>query len=592
MTAPPKSGLTPQEMAELIRQFADHATFCRESLRIRDKTGAMVPFVLQPAQVKLAKAIKKQQAQGVPVRICYLKAGQVMVSSGTAAQMMHAVPFMPGRHCLAVADSEAHAELVFNYYQGYQQNFVPFSGGIAGAEVKLPPLENDRDDTLKWANDSFIKCVTGRNPHVGRSQPWQFVQVSEFGFMDGGAVLMDGLMQRIPQHRDTTLVVESTAFGEGGPFYELCMRTMSPATAGGWQFLFFGWHEHPEYTKPVDDPVAFQRDLSKYDNSRWGNELEEQRKYGLKLEQLKWRRDMILDACEGKLSVFRQEMPANPREAFQSSSRTYLDLGAVERCYVEEPPTTGRLDVFQLGPEKRIMFVPRENEPLRVYRKPKKTGIYVIGADASQGKDPTLKKGGRSDPDWSSATVLDVDTGEQVAKFRERVTEALFAQHVYALGQYYNWAYLVPEVVGHGRALMQALLALQYPTDRIYAKQRQPGDLRPPNINELGFETNSVNRPMLLSDLDLAFHEGAITIYDENTVMECRTLIQDTDGVVAAKLGRHDDDVFSLALAIRGLKTYPRHLRQASGGIGTLPHMARLKPVSYRYGQERKDDDD
>ena len=56
-----------------------------------------------------------------------------MVSAGTAAQNFHAVPFMPGRHCLAIADSAAHADLVFNYYKGFQDNYQPFTGGIPSA---------------------------------------------------------------------------------------------------------------------------------------------------------------------------------------------------------------------------------------------------------------------------------------------------------------------------------------------------------------------------------------------------------------------------------------------------------------------------
>lgn len=455
----------------MIRGFADHPTFARESLRIRCKDGDVVPLILQPAQMKLWRGIQKQRAAGRPVRICYLKAGQVMVSSGTAGEFFHMVPFFPGRHCLAVADSEQHAQLVFNYYKTFQQEYVPF-GAAFGSSIQLPELINDKGDMLKWANDSFIQVATGRNPHVGRSHPWQFVQISEFGFMDHGATLMDGTMQRVPNKPDTAVIVESTAFGEGGPFYELCMQAMDPARAGGWLFLFFGWQEHPEYSTPPPDPAAFQRDLSR-------DEREEMQRYGLSLAQMYWRRNKILTDCRGKVEVFRQEFPANPREAFQSSGKKYFDLATIERCCQIETPAVGEIEVFQIGPQRRPEFRPREDGGLRLYRKPKKNGRYVLGGDAAQGKDPSLQKGGNPDPDFASLTIVDADTGEQVAKWHGRVTESVLAETAYALGWYYGWAFVVPEVVGHGRAFLQALLALNYPTDRIYRKQRPAGDLRP-----------------------------------------------------------------------------------------------------------------
>lgn len=570
--------LSPSEQAALIRGFGDHAKFCAESLSIRAKSGASLPMILQPAQIKLNNAIQKQRRAGLPVRICYLKAGQVMVSSATAAQNFHFVPFMPGRHCLAVADSEDHAKLVFNYYKGFQQSYKPFTGGIPDAGVMLPELINDRDDTLKYANDSFIRCVTGYNPHAGRSHPWHAVQVSEFGFMDGGATFMDGCMQRVPNTRDTMVVVESTGFGEGGPFYELCKRCQDPTRAGGWLFVFFGWHEHPEYAIDVPDPAAFQRDLGQA-------EKEIQKRYNLTLRQLAWRRWAILNNCEGKESVFQQEFPSNPREAFQSSSRTYLDLGAVERCCAIEEPIRGVLEITDIGPERRVQFTQKSNAPLAIYRRPKRYGRYVIGADAAQGKDPELKKRGRSNPDYAAAVVRDADTGEQVAVYHERVTEAYFATQINALGWFYNWAFIVPETTGHGRAFLQALLALEYPTDAIYRKQRPPGDHRPATFNELGYETNEVTRPVLLSALDTVLLEASITIHDELSAQEMRTLIVNPDGRVEAKLGSKDDLVFAEALSIIGMRFCPRDPR-----LSEEQQRRRWQPV--KYGQRRRDDDD
>lgn len=570
--------LTEPEQLALMRGWVDHAKFAAESLKIRSKTGGIVPMILQPSQIKLNNAIQKQRRAGKPVRICYLKAGQVMVSAATAAQNFQFVPFMSGRYCLALADSDAHALLVFNYYKDFQRLYTPFSAGIPGAGVMLPDLLTDQEQSLKWANGSAIFCATGKNVHVGRSHPWHAVQISEFGFQPGGATLMDGLMQRVPNKPDTMVIVESTGFGEGGPFYELCKRTQDPITAGDWIFLFFGWHEHPEYQQEISDPVAFQRDLTRA-------EKDEQQKYKLTLKQLAWRRWCIANNCEGKIEVFRQEFPSNPREAFQSSSRTYLDLGMLERCCEIEETTPGELQILDMGPERRVHFQQKAGGRLTIYRRPKRYGRYVIGADASQGKDPEAKKGGRSDPDFAAASVRDADTGEQVAVYHDRVTEAYFGKQVYALGWFYNWAFVVPETTGHGRAFLQALLEEGYPHDAVYRKQRPPGDMRPVTFNELGYETNDVTRPVLLSALDTALMQGAITIHDNQTAQECRTLIVNPDGRVEAKLGSHDDLAFAEALSIIGLRFCPTAPR-----LTEEQQRRRWQPV--KYGQRQREDDD
>jgi hypothetical protein len=571
--------LTPAEQARLIKGFADHQQFALESLRIQTKEGGMVPMVLQPAQVKLDKAIRKQRAAGVPVRICYLKAGQVMVSSGTAAQNFHYTPFMPGRHCLAVADSEAHAKSVFRYYKDFQLGYQPFTAGIAGAGITLPELVNDKDDTLNWANGSHIKCVTGANVHAGRSQPWHALQLSEFGFMPHGQVFLDGALPRVPNRPETMVIIESTGFGEGGPFYELCKRVQNPATAGGWVFVFFGGYEHPEYQLPIDDLAYFQRHLSR-------DEIELRQQHpGLTLEYLQWRRVRIETDFGGKDAAFRQEFPNNAREAFQGSSRTYLDLGAVERCTKIEEPMTGELEIVQFGPERTVQFQQKPHGALSIFRKPKKGGRYVIGADSAQGKDPEAKKGGKSDPDYAAASVIDADTGEQVAVFHDRVTEAYFGRVIYALGWYFQWAFVVPETVGAGRAFLQALLEAGYPQERIYRKQRPAGDLRPVTFNELGYQTDSVSRPVLLSGLDKAFQEGSITIHHGGTAQECRTLIRDPEGVVAAKFGNHDDLVFGQALAVMGLRFCPMTPMKTEE-----QKRNEWRPV--KYGRRGRDDDD
>src|ERR1035438_1097683 len=90
-------------------------------------------------------------------------------------------------------------------------------------------------------------------------------------------------------------------------------------------------------------------------------EVTEQQLYNLHADQLAWRRYQIETACEGKIGRFRQEFPGNPQEAFQSSGRTIFDMQAVARMPIIQGASRGRLDVFEVGIEKRIQFLQSED---------------------------------------------------------------------------------------------------------------------------------------------------------------------------------------------------------------------------------------
>ncbi len=560
----------------MIRGFANHQKFC-EHLRIRNKEGITVPYRNSPAGAKLNRAIRKQEQAGAPVRIVMLKASQVWASSSAATEVFRRVPFFPGRRALVLADSESHADLVFQYYQQYIKSY---SDNPYGAEWKsaitLPGLVKDTERHIRWANDSSILVGTAYNVDIGRSAPYNWAHLSEAAFYRDMGTLMTGLMQRIPNSPDSGLIVESTAKGMGGDFYDLCQLAMDPRRATGWGFVFFGWWEHPEYRMPA--PPDFKLTV---------DERAEQQRYNLHVDQICWRRWQIDTNCEGKIERFRQEMPGNAQEAFQASGRTIFDMAAVARMPTITDAPRGKLEVVDDGIEKRIQFVQSEDGrgELVIFRMPRKGGRYIIGIDHAEGIDPGAKTGS-SDPDYCSATVMDADTGDEVAKLKERYEPHPWAQRVYWLGKFYNWAFLVPEAKALGKAVIGQILALNYPLELIYSKQRDPADRRPAALQELGFDTNSVFRPVLISGLDQALRQGAIKLHDPETLQQLRQFVRKANGREEG-IG-HDDDVFGAALCVEGLPYARRafiYREQAASS-----QVSQWAPQ--QYGKRKKDDDD
>lgn len=576
MTATETPQLSPAEAKAMIRGFADHEKFCSH-LQIRNKEGVSIPYRMSPGGRKLNRAIRQQEQAQKPVRIVCLKASQVFMSSSAATEVFRRVPFFPGRRALVLADTAQHAGLVFEYYQQYIASYRenPY-GSEWNAALLLPELLKDTEQHLRWSNGSSILVGTANNVEIGRSAPYNWVQGSEAAFYRDMGTLMTGLMQRVPNSPDSGVLIESTANGMGGDFFDLCQLAMDPRRAGDWLFVFLAYWEHPEYVLDPGPNFKLTRE-----------ELAELQKYNLTVPQIAWRRRQIETACEGKIERFRQEFPGNPQEAFQSSGRTIFDMAAVARMPVTQDAPRGSLVVVEVGLEKRPQFVQSENNrgELVIYRMPKKGGRYILGADHAEGIDPKARLGS-SDPDYCSSTVLDADTGEECAKLKERYEPHPWATRLYWLGRFYNWAFLVPEQKAVGKAVIGHLLAIEggYPLELIFAKERDPSDRRSPLLQELGFDTNTIFRPVLISTLDQALREGSIRIHDPETIAQLQQFVRKPNGREEG-IG-HDDDVFGVALAVIGLP----NARRAFAYREALDKLDRAKPQSYR--RRHADDED
>jgi hypothetical protein len=559
---------TSQDLAlafALAGHTGKHDTWCRENLPIRDKRGVSVVLELWPAQRKLNEVIEAIQAKRRPVRVVVLKARQVSFSVGVASEFFRRVPFTSGQHCFVVSEKYDSAKNLFDYYQQFQKGYRNARG------FPLPALIKDNEERLEWANSSYIQVKTAEAVQVGRSFLLRYLHLSEFAFWRDPATVMTALMQCVPNDPDTMVIVESTANGVGGEFYDLWKQATDPRGGTDWVAVFFGWWEHPEYRTAFRDErerMEFERDESR-------EEKELQQRYSLTLEQMNWRRWCIANNCKGDTSRFAQEYPGCPDEAFLTSGRPRFDVRSIERMPTFREPIMGGLEEVMVGTRRSVQFFTREHGEMALLKRPQAGRAYVIGADIAQGSELVA-----GDPNFSVAQVLDQDVGEQQAVVRERITPSAFAQYLYDLGRFYNWAYINIEVnieIG----VLEELLRLGYPMHLIYRRQPTPDQLQRGQQGQLGWRTDTVTRPQLISALDTAIREGSIIVHDPVTIQELRTFVIKASGKAEAQQGTHDDTVIALALAVIALRTAPRDRKILPGGEVVE---VRPKVVDYRTG--------
>jgi hypothetical protein len=226
---------------------------------------------------------------------------------------------------------------------------------------------------------------------------------------------------------------------------------------------------------------------------------------------------------------------------------------------VFEPDVTKRMrdDILVVGDEvidyeghKRTVRM--TDNGLRVYRDPFPGRNYIVGVDVAEGVT-----GG----DFSTATILDRTSGEEVAFFRGHLPADKLAQRLNIWGRDYNDALMVVEINNHGLTTVTALRNLMYPT--LYFRPSKFDTMGTSWTDRIGWKTSRVTRPLMIDDLADAMRSKLVTIHSKETLDEMLTFVYDGGNNMIAQHGFHDDCLFSLAIAYQGFKVmYSGRLEQ------------------------------
>lgn len=505
-------------------------------LKIRDKSGKIVPLKLNPPQKRLYETIREQWKAGKPVRIIILKARQMGFSTLTEAIIFWYTVTSEQSESLIVAHQEESTGNLFRMSKRFLDELPgplkPMTRASNGQELNFDKPSQSRSP--KKGLGSRIRCATAGGRGIGRSYTLSCLHLSEFAFWPGDKQeTLTGLMQAVPDKAGTIVIMESTANGYDA-FKDIWDRAVERQRAGEEGFIpvFFPWYEMPEYEREI--PPGFRRTPEE-------ETLAET--FGLNDRQLSWRRWCIENNCNGDLNLFKQEYPATPDEAFIATGACVFDKEAVVLRREQVRTEAWEAGEFRIEREggriTKWEWKPDERGPIRIRKKPEEGRPYVIGGDtAGEGSD------------WFVGQVLDNVTGEQVAVLRHQYGEREYAEQMYCLGWYYNEA-LVGIEINYSTYPQKKLEELGY--KRFYVRERVDS-FTGKTIDAFGFQTTAKTRPLAVDGLrDVAAHEiGLITDYE--TLGEMLTFVYDERRRPQAEEGAHDDCVMALAIAwyIRG----------------------------------------
>lgn len=528
--------------------------YIENCLKIKTKSGTVVPFRLNDAQRKLYAVAKRQQDAGKPVRLIILKARQLGFSTLTEGLIFHACATRKNVNALIVAHREdATANLFRMSKLFYDELPAPVKPMLRASNAQELVFENPSklrsEREARPGLRSRIRCATAGGRGIGRSDTLQCVHLSEYAFWpdgaDGKASTLAGILQAVPSLPGTMVVIESTANG-----FEDFKERWDAAVAGENDFepVFFAWFENPDYSMPV------------VPGTEWTAEERELRDaYRLTDEQLQWRRWCIANNCGGSLDMFRQEYPASPGEAFLHSGTGVFDNEQIVLRLERISGPAGRGE-FADGE-----WTESETGAITLYELPEEGVPYVLGGDtAGEGSD------------YFTAIVIDNVTGRIAAKLRQKYSEPEYVRQINALGRFYNDALVAIETNFSTYPVMK-LQEMEYPNQ--YSREREDTYTRQMR-KSYGFRTDRQSRPRAIANLVEVFSSHPEWFSDRELLEEMLTFCYNEDHRPEALAGKHDDLVMGAAI------TYAvRHQQRMT--VLTEPEKPREKLIDQMKRQKR-----
>lgn len=291
------------EQLEFLSRIRDNLPeYARLCLKIKTKAGTINSYNFNKAQMYAHTMMEEQRKRTGKVRCLILKARQQGFSTYAAARYYWRASLNHGVSVFILTHEQAATDNLFNMVARYHQHspLKPHTGAANAKELLFDRL------------DSGYSVATAGQKAVGRSKTVQLFHGSEVAFWPNAKEHFAGVMQTIPDLPGTEVILESTANGVVGEFYERWQQ--AEAGIGDYIAIFSPWFWEPGYQRPVPEGFSLRHDKMEGEDI---SEADYCALHELSMEQMAWRRMKIAELKDPML--FMQEYPATAEEAFQAT---------------------------------------------------------------------------------------------------------------------------------------------------------------------------------------------------------------------------------------------------------------------------------
>lgn len=570
----------------------DFELFARTCLKIRVLGGVegspYVPFVLNHEQKVVLRYFRECEAARKPVRAMILKARKLGMSTFCQAYAYWKCCFSDSFRAVTVAHlKESALEIADIPVQ--MNDRLPDVLSFLGAQKSA--------GGLAWPSGSKLRVFTARSDDVTRGGTPSFVLLSEASAYDhrrettSADDFLSSTLGSIEELPGTYIIMETTARGSHGTFYERWKKEESAGRYAMWKRFFFDWQSSEKYAPggglvegweqddlprhaDMKDAVAAGRIADARELAGALGYLEPHTdrvsevwmmraaQYDLPPPQVRWAMKQHHAKWNGDLVRFDREFPVSTQVAFTAGGRTVFPRQLVDRWQqmdAPQPVASGGRIVPRAGEGYQI---DPAGQGWDLYEWPEAGHEYVIGIDAAGGTGIDDAPEKRERGCFAALCLLDRHTRRQVGQFYSRMCLPDELAHQAALaGLWYYKALVVPEVNNHGGQVVRTLLQMGY--RNIY--RRHPGKTLRAGANylhEFGVATQNTNRTALVDGLVTACLRGPSDPrrFEPRApafVAEAPNFVFDAVDRPGAMPHTDDDAIFAAIMAVEGDRVLP-----------------------------------
>lgn len=506
---------------------------------IVDKTKSTVPFFFNDVQHEFLNLLnecieKHKKGELLHLKFLVLKGRQQGFTSVITAYQLANTLIKKNFTGFTLADTADNVRAIFQDKAKYVYNQLP--------EVLKPTEKYNSKTEMFFENLNSSWRISVATDQVGRSRTINFFHGSEAAFWK---CLISATQSSLGEAltKDSIQILESTANGFN-EFKDLW-------DSKEWINCFYQWWKTKEYRDNFENVEIKQEFLYNIDNKKeteWIWERLNWLKYKIELEneQLYWYYNKYRNYLNK--DMIKQEYPCTPEEAFLNSGNCVFDVELLtqrkvelQELYKEQPYLQGFFEFKWHDEEnkdfilnKTIKFVESPTGLIKIYEKPKRHGLYVLGGDtAGDGSD------------FFAGTMIDNTTGKRVATLHGKIDADIYTWQMYCLGIFYNNAMASIEINFNTFPVIE-LKRLKYPNQY---KREEYDSISKKLQEKFGWKTDRNTRPLIISEEQSMIKDHIELFTDITMIEEALTFIYDEDMRPDATDGKHDDLLFSDMIA-------------------------------------------
>ena len=292
--------------------------FEKAPVLVKDKKGDIVTFRLNRAQRHIHACLERQLKETGRVRALIVKGRQEGCSLYLTGRNYWKCSRKKGVSALLISHDAKATDHLFSMIKRYQKYINPVLAPVEGTA--------NRNQLVFSELESSFSVGTAGNEDIGRGGTHQVFHWSEVAYTKNADLIQDGAMQTVPNAAGTEIVLESTANGPVGLFYNMCDAAIHGK--GEYQLIFVPWWWMDEYEE-VDRGLPLTEEETEYAAVNLSEYPE-----AVMRRKMMWRRGKIFEFggsvnMDKGLRKFRQVYPANPVEAFQASGVGLVSPAAI-----------------------------------------------------------------------------------------------------------------------------------------------------------------------------------------------------------------------------------------------------------------------